>query len=376
MIELFFYIIQIISLLVVLCYCLLNLWIIKSWSSIKEVEQVKKHNSSTTFSILIPVRNEEENISTLLKSIINQDYPSELIQLIVIDDHSTDKTIERVKNYPNVQVIQLKGNPSTANKKMAIEEGVKLSTGEFILTTDADCIWQKDLLQLTDQLIVQEGSEVVCGNINITPNPAIQLLNEFEQIDTAGMMLVTAAGIQTRQYYLANGAFLAYRKANFISLNPYQKNKDIASGDDMFLVQKMAEAGKKISFLKNRISLVQTPSNTNWNAFIRQRKRWAGKNKAMSGMELKTVMGIPYLTSLFIITFLLIGFIIPSILVSVLFLFLLKLLGDMILFKELKKSYSLSISWLKIPLFSIMHTAYVFVFGTYSLLKRNPSDKW
>ena len=97
-------------------------------------------------SIIVPARNEEQNIIACLDSICNQTYPPELYEVIVVDDYSTDDTASIVKNYAskNVKLISLKdftkGQTLNSYKKKAIEIAVAQSAGELIVTTDADCI--------------------------------------------------------------------------------------------------------------------------------------------------------------------------------------------------------------------------------------------
>ncbi|HLO37395.1 MAG TPA: glycosyltransferase, partial [Lacibacter sp.] len=97
---------------------------------------------ATSFTILIPARNEEKNIVACLQSIQQLNYPNELIEVIVIDDFSDDATVTTVKQFSAVQVIELKEllkEKINSYKKKAIEVGVEKSTGKYIVTTDADC---------------------------------------------------------------------------------------------------------------------------------------------------------------------------------------------------------------------------------------------
>ncbi len=68
----------------------------------------QKDNFSKTFvSIIIAARNEEDKIFKTIEDILGQRYPRELFELIIIDDHSTDRTAEIVKGYADVKLIQL-----------------------------------------------------------------------------------------------------------------------------------------------------------------------------------------------------------------------------------------------------------------------------
>ena len=107
---------------------------------------------STIISVIIPARNEEENITACLESVINQSYPQNLFEIIVVDDFSTDRTAEIVSLYAdkNVSPISLKDftkEELNSYKKKAIEVAIAKAKGELIVTTDADCIVPRSWLQ-------------------------------------------------------------------------------------------------------------------------------------------------------------------------------------------------------------------------------------
>src|SRR5690606_8705269 len=92
-------------------------------------------------SIVVAVRNEEKNIASLLESLIKQDYPKHQYEVILVDDHSTDGTIELLKNLssPPLNLIILQLPVGVTSKKSAISSGINTASGELIVTTDADC---------------------------------------------------------------------------------------------------------------------------------------------------------------------------------------------------------------------------------------------
>ena len=104
------------------------------------VYEVKATIPETKCSILIAARNEAGNIENILSDIIQQEYPRELFEIIVINDHSDDKTAEIVSFFQQGNVITLVNMPEgLQGKKEALTEGIKLSKSELILTLDADC---------------------------------------------------------------------------------------------------------------------------------------------------------------------------------------------------------------------------------------------
>mgnify|MGYP000849672321 FL=1 len=105
-------------------------------------------SASTRLTVIIPARNEEKNIGILLQALKQQSYPASLIEIIVIDDHSTDRTATIVQSFPGVKLIRLQEEGINSYKKKAIEKGIAAATGELIVTTDADCIPSKDWLKM------------------------------------------------------------------------------------------------------------------------------------------------------------------------------------------------------------------------------------
>ncbi len=93
--------------------------------------------------MVISVRNEENNIAGLLNDLLTQDYPVELTEVIVIDDHSQDRTAEIVTDFIKSKDLSrfriIKNDSDRAGKKSAITLGISKSTGDLILATDADC---------------------------------------------------------------------------------------------------------------------------------------------------------------------------------------------------------------------------------------------
>ena len=92
-------------------------------------------------SIIIVARNEEKNIAACLDAVLAQDYPKEKLEIIVVDDHSTDSTFKIIRSYAekNAQLKCLQLPENSTGKKQGISFGINVSNGELIVTTDADC---------------------------------------------------------------------------------------------------------------------------------------------------------------------------------------------------------------------------------------------
>ena len=98
--------------------------------------------SSMKVSVIVAARNEEECMTDLLNDLAAQHYPSSLMEILIIDDHSIDNTIEIIRNNidgQNFHGFKLINNEDCVGKKAAIAAGISKATGDLILLTDADC---------------------------------------------------------------------------------------------------------------------------------------------------------------------------------------------------------------------------------------------
>ncbi|NJL75820.1 MAG: glycosyltransferase [Saprospiraceae bacterium] len=138
----------VISALLTLGYIVVMYQYIKGWKMLPTWEVPPHYIPHTKVSIIIPARDEEKSILNCLSSIVQQNYPTLLWEVIVVDDHSTDQTVDLVSSlaHPNVKLLRLadfvQEGETKAYKKKAIEVAIAASTGSLIVTTDADCVVQ------------------------------------------------------------------------------------------------------------------------------------------------------------------------------------------------------------------------------------------
>jgi cellulose synthase/poly-beta-1,6-N-acetylglucosamine synthase-like glycosyltransferase len=293
----------IISTLFTLLYAVLMMVYRKGWK-VQPIFIPKQNKHSTKISIIIPARNEEHNIGLCLDAIIKQDYPIELYEVIVIDDHSTDNTVEIVNRYKsaNVRCIRLSNHPSDntiAYKKKALSIGIAASTGELIVTTDADCFAGPHWLQNIAAIYEQRKPVMIVAPVDFTNNGSVVQL--FQSLDFMSMQGITAASHKLKLGNMSNGANLAFSREAYNAVDGYKGIDHLASGDDYLLMMKMQHAyPDRISYLKNTDAIVKTAPQPDWNSFIQQRIRWASKSGKYDDKKLTSILAFVYLYNVLI----------------------------------------------------------------------------
>jgi cellulose synthase/poly-beta-1,6-N-acetylglucosamine synthase-like glycosyltransferase len=285
-----------------LIYAGLIIYYYQSWKSIPDFRfQVSDFIPATKISIIIPARNEGQNIGDCLDSIVNQSYPKHLFQILVVDDHSTDNTAAIILSYQsqNVKLISLKDfvalNEINAYKKKAIEIAIQQSTGELIITTDADCIAPPGWLHTIAAFYQEKKPELIVMPVSI--NCSNKFIEIFQALDFMTLQGITGASVYKKFHSMCNGANLAYTKKAFNTVNGFKGIDNIASGDDMLLMHKIYQQNANgIAYLKSAAVIVQTASVKTIGEFFNQRIRWASK---ADKYEDKRIFGVLLLVYLF-----------------------------------------------------------------------------
>ena len=326
--------------------------------------------ATTDFSILVPFRDEEKALPDLLKSFSSLDYESDRFEIILIDDDSNDDSAKIIasfkKQHPvlNIVLVTKTGNSSSA-KKEALKQGVGLASHPWIITTDADCIVPEKWLRAFDNFIRQESPKMIVAPVSYKAEAGF--IHKFQILDFLSLQGTTMGifGMKNHSFikpFLCNGANLCYKKESFIQVKGYQGNEHIASGDDVFLLEKMyAEFPQEVEFIKSKDAVVQTSSKSSLKALLQQRVRWASKTIAYNHIFAKLVGVLVFLTNLGLLLglYLALAGNIPGVYFG--FIFLLKFNFDFILiyktasfFDQKEQMHSYFLSSLFYPFFAVI----------------------
>jgi poly-beta-1,6-N-acetyl-D-glucosamine synthase len=287
-------------------YSILIFYYWQSWRSIP-LYTATSSPPSTTVSVIIPARNEEEDIGRLLISLQEQDYPKELLEIIVIDDHSTDRTAEIARQFAGLRLIQLKDDAINSYKKKAITAGIAAATGKLIVTTDADCwcppTWLKTLVSSYEQF----NPVFIAAPVAIDCGPA--LVELFQAYDFCVLQGITGASVYKNIHSMSNGANQAYERDAFHTVNGFEGIDHIASGDDMLLMHKIwKQYPDRVGYLKSTDAIVHTRPAKTWKEFFKQRIRWASKATYYNDKRITAVLFLVYLFNLSFLALLIAGF--------------------------------------------------------------------
>ena len=322
----------------------------------------------THFSIVIPARDEEANIGACLASILANSYPTHLYEIIVINDHSTDQTAAIVADlqleYPNLKLINLADHTSAglnAYKKKAIELAIAQSNGQWIITTDADCQVKKNWLSLFDAYIQETGTVFVAAPVQFTHSG--NFISLFQELDFLSLQGITAAAVGAGAHTMCNGANLAYQKKAFYEVGQFAGIDQIASGDDMLLMQKIKKAYPgKLGFLFHQDAIVSTLPMPNWKSFINQRIRWASKGTHYQDKSIFWVLLLVYLVNLSLLLLLIIG-LIQQDLSAILYLVLFKTGVELFFLYPVSRFFGQTATLLYFPFMQPVHICYTVIAG-------------
>ncbi len=365
MIHVLFYLIP----AIVLLYIALIVFYLRNWNKTRGISIASNKPNLPFVSVIIVGRNEADNIKTCLESISNNLFPKEKYEIIYIDDHSTDDSPEILKSLDieNLTFYELKdfidGNPINNYKKTAIKYAISIAKGEIILQTDADTVVGK-------KWIASHLSSYLNSEINFATAPILYKVNDncleqFQKYDILVTAGVTAAGINSGLHYMANGANMSFRKKVYLEHNT---DNPFASGDDMFLVQNIANKNKKsVSFIKEKEAVVYTYPETTLKSFVAQRLRWATKTSSYKDPGLKATVLLVFFTNVFILVspFLYLFFAKLRLLIALMV--LLKFIIDVIFTKSIAGFFSTETKLKFLVLTFVSYPLYIIFIGIKSL---------
>ena len=289
---------EIIFYVTITVYALLIFQLLLGFVKVKTSDFDNELEPKTHFTIIVPFRNESRNLPKLLTSISKLKYPKEFIEIIMVDDASKDNSSTifiqwRIKNNKIDTTLLENLRLSNSPKKDAISRAMPIAKNPWIITTDADCIVNSNWLSSIDTFIQKNSFEMIAGPVIYkTKN---NWFHHFQQFELMSLQTTTIGSFGIGKPFMCNGANFAYTKRLFFELGGFDGNNVIASGDDVFLLQKaISKFPEKVSVLKDKNAIVTTrPENDLYSLFM-QRIRWASKTSNYDSVYPKILASVVF----------------------------------------------------------------------------------
>jgi len=274
---------------IVFLYSLLILSLISGFYKIPK-EVYKTEVPVNKFSIIIPFRNEEENLEVLIESLNKIEYPKNKFEVIFVDDNSEDNSLEilnRILEFIDFNYKVLSQDKDKTGKKEALTLGIENASYPWIITTDADCFVRPLWLKLYDQYLQENEVVMLAAPINFRSSET-GFLDAFQKLDLSAIIGSTIGSFGIGKPSMSSGANLLFSKKAFEEVSGYDGNFDIASGDDIFLMEKFVEKyPDKVRYLKAHGAIVYTNSMETIGQFLNQRLRWSAKASEYGNISTK-----------------------------------------------------------------------------------------
>ncbi len=244
------------------------------------------------FTIIIPFRNEAENISALSKSLVQIIYPKDCFEIIFVNDGSTDNSVPLLTEFiiknNNWKLIDNQ-RKSNSPKKDAINLAINHTKYNWIITTDADCMVPKEWLTSYNSFVDKNNQvKMIAAPVSYKINNTF--LHQFQLMDFLSLIGTTIGSFGLKKPFMCNGANLCYNKKTFFEVNGFQGNDYISSGDDVFLLEKInAQYPNQVKYLKSTDTLVITKPENTFKSLLNQRIRWASKTSATKSVFSKFI---------------------------------------------------------------------------------------
>jgi len=369
MIDVYYNYIIVVALIVILLYAFFNIGVIIGWLRLPLTKIEKQNTKYLKFSILIPIRNEENHILDILRDIENQIYDKHSYEIIVIDDSSQDKSYQLVKQLyiKNLTLIKSRGE----GKKEALKTGLDIAKNSFIIQTDADCKIGSNWLAGINQYLNKNSVKLLIAPVVFRSQNTF--FSSLQELDFYGLMMNTAGLAGLNHPIMANGANLIYPKELVSDYNHRQVKS--SSGDDIFLLHyiKKKFGNKDIHFLKSKEATIETAPNSSLKEFVYQRLRWASKSKYYNDLDTIGAGIIIFTTYFSLLILLYFSFWSEDLKHVFLYLFIFKLIIDTLTLLPILKFYK---KWNLIIYFPILAFVYPFYVSFVGIISLFVSFKW
>lgn len=255
--------------------------------------------SRAAVSLVIPFRNEADQLPGLLEDLSLQSYPAELMEVILVDDHSGDDSASLVSAVSAMKdnFHCLKLSPGVSGKKKALAHGIQAARHERIIQVDADCRLDPGFVEAHMAFLEENPSDLVAGMVSTRMEEG-NFLEIFDRLEVLALIGSGAGSFKLGRPMMCSGANLSYTRALFRETRPYDPEESVASGDDMFLMIGARKLGRTLAFIESRESIVRTAPRKDLRSMLAQRTRWASKAGKLRMTDIQLLAVLVVLTNL------------------------------------------------------------------------------
>jgi len=358
--------------IIVLIYAQYFFWILRFAFAWRDAENLSLDPINTCVSVVVVARNEAPHIASLIKNIATQQYPTKSLEFILVDDNSTDQTVQVARQcmalYPDIRFRILHNEKDVVSpKKQGVELAVREANFNIVLITDADCVMGDKWIASMLRYFLDPKVQFVFGPVRFADSS--RLWNRLLQMEFVSLVASGAATAFIKKPIMCNGANMAFRREAFDQVGGYSTNVTMASGDDVFLMHKIYHhfSPSAVCFANSLDAFVQTYPPSNLQAFIQQRVRWASKSRAYTNGFAKYMAVLVFLASFFLFVFAVLG-VFSKVFLWLFFLaFSGKFLIDMIFIRRIAPFFKLHNWHFLIVLLNVLYPLYITVIGIRSL---------
>lgn len=370
-----------IFLLLLVCYGFLIDYYRRAWNKIPDFKNDEQYGK-VKVSLIIAMRNEAANIEQIFDCILAQSYPVQLLEVIMVDDHSEDDTWQKMVELksPAFSLVRLQLSAEVSGKKEAIAAGIACASGELVVTTDADCKFSPQWLSSIVNFYLATGAKFIVAPVKMIAKKSF--IGIFQSLDFLSLQAITGASVYSRFHTLCNGANLAYSKNAFLEVNGFEGIDDIPSGDDMLLMYKIYRRNPAdVHYLKNKGVIVETPAEPSLKKFFNQRIRWASKAVHFDDKKVFYVLLLVYLVNAGFIAMIAASIVNAYWLSFLLLFFVMKLLIEFPFVNAAARFFGMQRLMFLFPLMQPFHILYTVIagwlgrFGSYEWKSRNVKNK-
>ena len=228
-------------------------------------------------AIVMPAFNEEEAIGRSLRSLLALDYPGEKLEIVAVNDGSTDRTLDAIRAVAartgRVRVIDF---PDNRGKRAAMAAGIAATDAEIVAFVDSDSTLERDALRRLVQGFADPRVGAICGHADVQ-NPRASLMARMQAVRYfVAFRVVKAAESVFGAVTCCSGCFSAYRREAILPRLDWWANQSFLGvpstfGDDRSLTNQVLR-GWKVRYESSAVSRTLVP--TTFSTFMRQQLRW------------------------------------------------------------------------------------------------------